>query len=125
MGTTYSDKKKRSNAAEAAAAEKLGGKRTNQSGGRQWSRGSSETEGTDGETPHLAFEHKRIDPETKAMRIERRWLDQITVAAARKMKDPAVVLLFEGNRQAPDEWVMVPIEVARHLLGLNVESSEP
>ena len=123
-GTTYSDKKKKSNKAEAAAAEKLGGKRTSQSGGRRWAKGSSETEGTDGETDFLAFEHKRIDPDTKAMRIERKWLDQIAAAATRKMKDPAVILLFEKQKQAPDEWVMLPIDVVRRLLGLNVESSK-
>ena len=52
-------------------------------------------------------------------------MEGIAIAAKRKMKDPALVLLFEGTQQAPDEWVMVPMEVARRLLGLNVESSKP
>jgi hypothetical protein len=124
-GTTYSDKKKKSNRAEAEAAAKLGGRRTKQSGGRAWAKDHRETEGTDGETPQLAFEHKRIDRDTKSMRIEKKWLEGIAIAAKRKMKDPALVLLFEGTQQAPDEWVMVPMEVARRLLGLNVESSKP
>lgn len=124
MGTTYSDKKKKSNQAEAAAAHKLGGKRTKQSGARAWAKDKRETEGKDGETADFAFEHKRIDPDTKAMRIGRKWLDEITASAKRSMKEPALVLMFEGSKRAPDEWLMIPIDVAARLLGVNVEPSK-
>jgi hypothetical protein len=135
-GTICSRKKKESNAAEEAAARKLGGKRVRQSGARPWAKDRRETEGKDGETPDFAFEHKRIDPDTKGMRIERKWLEQITKAARRSGKEPALVLRFDRNhvggelekefvkpsQTVPEEWLMLPIEVAARLLGVNVES---
>jgi len=136
--TSYSDKKKRSNAAEERAARKLGGRRTKQSGARPYARDRRETEGKDGETPDFAFEHKRIDPDTKSMRITRKWLQEITIAARRSGKEPAMVLRFDRNhvggeleseyvresRAVPEEWLMIPIDVAARLLGVNVKSSD-
>lgn len=133
--TTYSDKKKRSNEAEERAAKKLGGKRTRQSGARAWAKDRRETEGKDGETPDFVFEHKRIEPDTQSMRITRKWLEQITIAARRSGKEPAMVLRFDRShvggalerecvkpsQTVPEEWLMVPIDVAARLLGVSVE----
>jgi len=75
----------------------------------------------DGCNDDLAWEHKRIEKSTKTMRVERQWLEDISASAQRVMKVPAVVLLFEGQRVGADEWILLPLEVAVRLLGLQKE----
>jgi len=139
--TISSRKKINSNRAEEEAAKKLGGTRTAKSGARYYAGGVHkhrlETEGKDGETPDFVFEHKRIDPETKSMRLDRKWLKQIAETARRAGKEPALVLRFDrnhvggvleeefvkGSQAVPEEWLMLPIDVAARLLGVSVKSS--
>jgi hypothetical protein len=113
------DRKRRSNKNEHRLAKKLvGGKRIKQSGGALWSprergSGTRTTEGGDVKTADFHLENKRTDK--KSMSVQREWLNAVKAAAKRVMKEPGVILTFEGKLQAPEDWVMVPIEVFERL----------
>lgn len=117
-----SERKRRANASERRVMQALGGRRKRRSGGCPWARGSTDTEGADGETTELLIEHKGISKDTKAMRLQREWLEQIVNNARRSMKDPAMVLTFE-SLAGPVDWVLLPMEVVTRLLGLNLDTA--
>ncbi len=117
----YSEKKKRANANERRVMKELGGRRMPNSGARPWGRGGSETEGRDGETADLVVEHKGVQEGSKSMSVKREWLEQIAEVARRAQKDPALVLTFEGMQKAPKDWLVLPLDVARRLLGVEVK----
>jgi len=113
------DRKTRSNKNEHRLAKKLtGGRRVKQSGGALWSRresgsGTRTTEGGDVKTRDFHMENKRS--EKKSISVTREWLKQITEAARRVQKDPALILTFEDGKKPPEDWVAVPIEVFERL----------
>lgn len=115
------DRADRSNKNERRLAERLGGKRVPRSGGKLWSRraagstGTGMTQGGDVATVDFFIENKRT--ELKSMSIKREWLTQITEAAARVGKTPALIMTFEDGRRDPEDWVAVPIAVFERLRG--------
>lgn len=111
-----SARKRKSNRAEADAAARLGGHRIRNSGARPWGKDPRDSEGCDIETAVLVVEHKRIEPSTKSMSLRREWLVQIVAEARRRMKDPGVVLKFEGL-DGPEDWLLLPLDAAVRLLG--------
>ena len=114
------ERARRSNKIERKIASKLGGKRRPRSGGMQWSKHERSTEDGDVTTPEFQIEHKRTDK--KSISIKRDWLDKVKVGAKKFAKDPAVVITFQEPTKpfAEDEdWIMMPLEVARRVLGYN------
>lgn len=113
------DKAKRSNKNERRLAKQLSGRRVVRSGGTLWSRraggstGSGTTKGGDVETKDFFIENKRT--EKASMSVKHEWLDGIRTAAARVMKDPALIITFEFDRRPPEDWVAVPIAVFERL----------
>jgi hypothetical protein len=73
------------------------------------------TQGGDVATVDFFIENKRT--ELKSMSIKREWLTQITEAAARVGKTPALIMTFEDGRRDPEDWVAVPIAVFERLRG--------
>ena len=123
---SYSEKKRTANAREERVAKALGGRRTRQSGAKPWAGDRRDTEGRDAETPDLVLEHKgiKVAPTAKSFSIKKEWLEQIVRNAARSMKSPGLVLTLEGLQRVPEDWLMIPLPVARALLGLNEDSSD-
>jgi Holliday junction resolvase len=112
------ERARRSNKQERKIATKLGGIRRPQSGGKRWSKYDSTTEDGDMTTPEFQVEHKRTDK--KSISIKREYLDKVKIGARKFGKDPAVAITFQDPQKpyAEDEdWIMVPLEVARRILG--------
>jgi hypothetical protein len=116
-----SDRAARSNRNERRLAERLGGKRVPRSGGKLWSSraggstGTGMTQGGDVTTIDFFIENKRT--ELKSMSIKREWLTQITEAAARVGKKPALIMTFEDKRKDPEDWVAIPMAEFERLRG--------
>ena len=113
---------------ENRIASKLGGRRTPRSGATAWSPHIKMTEGGDIDTPELFVEHKRTEHASISVKLA--WLEQITEAAGLRGKVPAVVLTFTGGQIRLDkpvsdrcsrDWAVLPLEVVRQRLGLDVE----
>lgn len=112
------DRARRSNKMEREVATKLGGVRRPRSGGMRWSKHDSSTEDGDLTTPEFQVEHKRTDK--KSFSIKREMLDKVRDGARKFAKDPAIVISFQDPHSPyaeDDEWLMVPLEVARRILG--------
>lgn len=115
------ERARRSRKHEERVAKELGGKRIARSGARTWLRrggskvdgGASITEGGDLKTKDFHFEHKRT--QKKSIAISRTWLEQIFVAARARFKDPGLIVTFEKATKAPEDWVMVPMDVWKRL----------
>jgi hypothetical protein len=112
------ERARRSNKMERKIATKLGGVRRPRSGGLRWSKYDSSTEDGDVTTPEFQIEHKRTDK--KSMSIKREYLDKVKAGAKKFGKDPAVVITFQEPTKPfveDEDWIMVPLEVARRILG--------
>jgi len=81
-----------------------------------WSRGDPTTAGGDVSTPDLLLEHKRTVRASLAVRRE--WLDKVREGAQRAMKEPGMVLTFEEPGKPPDDWILLPLAVAKRRMGL-------
>lgn len=111
---------KRSNTAERRVASALGGKRIARSGAKSWSASDYKTtDRGDIQTPLLHVEHKRTD--RASMSLQREWLEKVTAGARRTDRAPALVVTFDQPHQPPQDWLMLPLEVARRLLGIEVD----
>jgi hypothetical protein len=119
------DTANRSNRNERRLAQQLGGKRIPRSGGKSWSNraggatGKKTTEGGDVGTKDFHIENKRSVKES--IGVKKQWLDDISAAAHRVMKDPALILTFEDEleRRPPEDWVAIPIKVFERLRSRN------
>ena len=103
------DKYKKSKKHETRLANRLGGKRLPRSGGLAWSKWDKTTDGGDLTNDDFLFEHKMT--EAKSISLKRDWLEKVTEGARSKLKDPAMILTFEGNIRAPKDWVLIPLEI--------------
>lgn len=112
------DRARRSNKHERRIGQKMGGRRLPGSGGKQWSASDKNTHRGDVQTPVLLIEHKRTDKQSMAVKKE--WLDKVRAGAERVMRDPALILTFEHDGKV-DDWIMLPLDVARRLLGIEDE----
>lgn len=127
------DIKKRSDKHERRIATALGGKRIASSGAKsvgrfsQW--GGTKYAGTadrstangDVETPDLFVEHKFIEPGTKSISLTRVWLAKVSEGARRHLKTPVMVLTFERAKDHEQDWLLIPLSVARKKLGFTDE----
>lgn len=119
----YSGKAKRSKKHEVRVAKALGGTRLAASGAKRFSKWlpTGVTAGADVGTPTLHVEHKRAERDTGSIGVKREWLLKVTEGADRVMKTPAMVLTFEEAKGIEQDWLLVPLSVARRLLGLEIE----
>jgi hypothetical protein len=110
------DRARRSNTHERRVAALLPkGKRLPQSGGRKWSKNDGNTSRGDVQSVHFLVEHKRTD--LLSMSLKREWLEKVRGGAARILRDPAIVVTFEYPSGRCDDWIMVPLDVARRRMG--------
>lgn len=113
---------KRSTREERRIAERLGGRRLPRSGGLPWSRYDTsdvihaQTAQGDITTPEWHIEHKRVEPQSKSIRIPREWLVKVTEGARMRMRTPALVVSFETSQGHAQDWVFLPLEEAERLL---------
>lgn len=105
---------KRSKKHELRVAAQMGGKRVPRSGGRPWSKWDKSSEGGDVAIPALHLELKRTDK--ASMSLKKAWLDKIREEALRRRKEPGLVVTFESTRSEPDDWLMIPLPLAKRLL---------
>lgn len=110
------DRAKKSTREEERIAKKLGGRRLPRSGGLEWSRHDSTTDGGDLANRDLHIEHKRVEPQTKSVRVTRDWLAKVTEGAKRRAKIPGLVVSFEAAQGHEQDWLMLPLDVALRLL---------
>lgn len=99
-------------------AERLGGRALKRSGGMAWSRYDPTTDCGDITAPDLHIEHKRAEPGTKSIGVQRVWLAKVTEGANRRLKIPTVVLHFEKAQNHAEDWMMLPLDVAERLLAV-------
>jgi hypothetical protein len=116
----FSSKARKSKKHEIRVAKELGGKRLAASGAKRFSKWmpTSVTAGGDLGTKDLLVEHKRAEPETKSIGVKREWLQKVTEGAKRCMKDPAMVLTFEDSNGFEQDWMLLPLSVAKRLMVL-------
>jgi len=119
----FSSKTKKSKKHENRIATALGGKRLPASGAKRYTKWlpSSVTAGADVGTPTLHIEAKRAEPDTKSIGVTREWLRKVTEGSDRVMKTPAMVLTFELPKGFEEDWLLLPLSVARRLLGLAID----
>lgn len=110
------DKQKRSKKHETRIAKAFGGRRLPRSGGLPWSKWDKTSAGGDATTRSLHIEHKRTDK--ASISVKRDWLDKVSDAARRRAKDPALVVTFEKANSPPEDWVLIPMSLARRVLGV-------
>lgn len=108
---------KRSKKEEDLFADKLGGKRLPRSGAFSWSRDDPTTAGGDVESAELLIEHKRVEPDTGALKLKRGWLKKVTEAAARRDRTPALGISFERPHGHDREWVLLPLGFVERIIG--------
>lgn len=114
------DRAKRSKKHEIRIASSMGGKRIAQSGAKRWSKWDKTTDQGDIRTPIFHLEHKRTD--NASMSLKKEWLEKVTDGAHRAGKDPGIVITFEDTTTGKvEDWVMVPMAVARRRLGFGEE----
>jgi hypothetical protein len=99
---------------EERLAAEFGGKRLLQSGARRGSKDSISTEGADLTFGSFWVEHKRTEKESLA--LKREWLTKVFLAATERLKDPAVIITFEGLRGQAEDWVLLPKQVFKRLI---------
>lgn len=116
------DRTKRSRKHETRVAKAFGGRRIAASGAKPFSRWNPKAEvvtaGGDVATPDFLIEHKFVERGTKSLGLTRVWLEKVTEGAKRVQKDPAMVLTFEHASGHAQDWLLVPMDVARRLLGM-------
>lgn len=110
------DRAKRSTKHEHRIARELGGRRLPRSGGIAWSRSDSTTLGGDVNGKHVFVEHKRVEEATKSISIKRDWMAKVTEGARRAKKIPALAVTFEKASGFEQDWLMVPLPVAKRML---------
>ena len=99
---------------EERLASEFGGRRLLQSGARRGSKDSSATEGADLTFGNFWVEHKRTERDSLA--LKREWLAKVAAAAAERIKTPALIVTFEGNRGQLEDWVLIPKDVFKRLI---------
>lgn len=114
------DRAKKSTREEDRVAEKLGGRRLPRSGGLAWSRHDKTTDGGDLANRDLHVEHKRAEPDTKSIGIQRHWLAKVTEGAKRRVKVPGMVLSFEAPRGHEQDWLVLPLDTALRLMQITL-----
>ena len=112
------DRYKKSNRTEKRFAARIGAKLQPRSGGLAWGKGDATTAGGDFTSNTLHVEHKRAEPQTKSIGIQRKWLRQVTEGAKRRNRMPAMGLTFEDPEGHAEDWLMIPLEFAERLLAL-------
>jgi hypothetical protein len=119
------DRYKKSKREEDRVADKLDGNRLPRSGGLAWSAHDKTTDGGDLKGKHLLVEHKRVEPDVKSIGIKREWLAKVTKGAARRIgKTPALVVSFERPRGHVQDWLMLPLDVAKRLMDVQLEDDD-
>lgn len=119
------DRYKKSKREEDRIAKKLGGQRLPRSGGLAWSSSDSTTDGGDVKSRHMLVEHKRVESHVKSIGVKREWLAKLTEGAARRAdKVPGLVVSFEGARGHAQDWLMVPLDVAKRLMSVQLEDED-
>jgi hypothetical protein len=116
------ERARRSNKQERRVASKLGGRRIRNSGGARWSKHDGSTDGGDVATPEFHVEQKTT--KKASMSLKREWLGKVREGARKFGKDPAVVITFDDPNKPydpPEDWILVPIDVARRVLGYQDE----
>jgi hypothetical protein len=113
---------KRSRKHETRVAKAFGGRRVAASGAKPFSRWNPKAEvvtaGGDVATPDFLIEHKFVERGTKSLGVTRAWLEKVTEGAKRSQKEPAMVLTFEHAAGHAQDWLLIPMDVARRLLGV-------
>jgi hypothetical protein len=99
---------------EERAARSYGGRRLSASGAAPFGRRDRNTAGADVSSDLLLMQHKST--ERNSLSIQRDWLYEVSVEAARRSKYPALVILFEAETRVDNEWVAVPRKVFQMLL---------
>ena len=112
------ERPKRSKQHEKRIGRLMGGKRIPRSGGTRWSVHDAKTARGDVSTPDFHLEHKRTD--CASLILKREWLEKVREGARDVLKDPGVVITFETKGKV-DDWILVPLDVARRRLGLPEE----
>jgi|WetSurMetagenome_2_1015567.scaffolds.fasta_scaffold08587_3 hypothetical protein len=72
----------------------------------------------------LHVEHKRVEPGTKSIRIPREWLAKVSEGARRRARTPGLVVTFEGARGHETDWLMLPLDVAKRLMDLQIAEDD-
>lgn len=117
---------KKSKAHENRIAAKLHGRRLPASGGKKVSKWapSHTTAGGDIRTYKFLVEHKGVEVQIKSIGVTRKWLKKVTEGATRAMRIPAMVLTYENPDGFEQDWFLLPLDVAKRLLGFDPEGSK-
>ena len=123
---------------EQRLAARLGGKRYSGSGNRPWARqryrkvlkdghtrpDMTEHEDTDcGDlsTPTFHFEHKFTRNSSLSVKLD--WLDKVEEGAKHRLKDPGLIITFQGENGEPvKEYVAMPLAVYERLMKKSEET---
>jgi len=119
------DRYKKSKREEDRIAAKLGGQRLPRSGGLSWSAHDKTTDGGDLKGRHMLVEHKRVSEGVKSIGVKRDWLAKVTKGASRRTdKVPALVISFENPRGHAQDWLMIPLDIAKRLMDVQLEEGD-
>jgi hypothetical protein len=114
------DRHKRSLKHEKRLSVELGGKTLPNSGATRWSSKWAAADPTtscgDLATAQLHIEHKRTEKDS--IGVKREWLAKVREGARRAGKDPALILTYETKNVPPDDWILIPLSVAKRFLNL-------
>lgn len=102
------ERSKRTRQIERKVAKKIGATRLPCSGAKHWSPWVRRSQGADLSTKELHIEHKRT--ERGSLSVQREWLRTTSEEARRRGKDPALILMFENEKEMPEEWIMMPLD---------------
>ena len=106
---------RRSKGHENRIAKSVNGTRLPASGAVAISKWSSTTARGDIGTVEFHIEHKYAQPSTKSIGVQRSWLSKVTGGAKTEGKTPAMVLTFERPQKHPQDWLLIPLSVAKEL----------
>jgi len=106
---------RRSKGHEERIAKEVKGRRLPASGAVAVSKWCPQTARGDIGTPEFHIEHKYAQPHTKSIGVQRKWLSKVTSGAKTEGKVPAMVLTFERPQKHAEDWLMIPLSVAKSL----------
>jgi hypothetical protein len=61
---------------------------------------------------------------TKSVRVPREWLAKVSEGAHRRALTPGLVVTFEEPRGHAEDWLMLPLDVAKRLMDIQLAEDD-